>query len=298
MMKPKKPLSKLLAGYQPHPGKSFYQRMEHAPWKDKETPMKNPFFRPARLRWQFALAFILVLIVLSLSIPSVRAALSSWLGLSVAPSNQMPVGAVTLVAVTPSPETATPSPAPTQTAVAPATAVPTYAQPTAASSQPPEISQLSAQAGWDVLTPIALPEGYKLESAYLDTNHQMVILTYHATRPLPGAADPSLTATKSITLLQALKNDFVPMQIAPATNIEDVQVSGQPAVYAVGAWDTEFVPDKADPNGGKMVSTWRNELPIQNLYWQSGQVYLVLVTDDDTLSKQQLIDTASSCTGK
>ena len=297
-MRPKKSLSKLLADYQPHPGKSFYQRMEHAPWSNKETPMSHQSMRPARSSWQFIVAIIVVLAVfslsLSISIPSVRAALSNWLGLSVAPSNQMPAAAVTLVAVTPSLTAA----APTQTAAAPSTAAPpTQIQPAAAPSQPPEISQLSPQAGWNVLALSAVPDGYKFQSAYLDTNHQMVILTYLATRPLPGAADPKLTASKSITLLQALKNDFVPMQIAPATQVEDVQVNGQPAVYAVGAWDTEFVPDANDPNGGKMVSTWRNELPVQNLYWQAGKVYLVLVTDDETLSKQDLINTAAGAGG-
>ncbi len=159
---------------------------------------------------------------------------------------------------------------------------------------PAEFSQLSAQAGWDILAPGQLPEGYHFQSAYYDTNHQMVILTYLVTRTLPGAADPSLTASKTITLAQAMKNDFIPMQIAPGTNVEDTQVNGQPAAYAVGAWDAEFVKDDNDPNGGKMVYNWRNDLPVQNLYWQVGKVYLALITDDEAVSKQALIDTAAS----
>ncbi len=87
------------------------------------------------------------------------------------------------------------------------------------------------------------------------------------------------------------------MQIAPDTNVEDIQVNGQPAAYAVGAWDAQFVKDDNDPNGGKMVSTWRNDLPVQNFYWQVGKAYLLLVTDDESVSKQDLIDMAASIGG-
>ncbi len=294
-MKPKQPLSKLLSEYQPRPGRFFYQRMENAPWNQPETKTVRHRNRPIRMRWIYAAALILLLAVLALFIPPVRAAVSAWLGLSVAPSNQMPAEAVTLAAVTsPTPTVAPAATLRLQETLPDATAAPAQTLPPADRQKPADIEQMSAQAGWDVLSPGNLPEGYKFESAYLDTNHQMVVLTYLATRPLPGASDPTLTATYSITLLQAQKNDFVPLQVAPATNIEDVQVNGQPAVYAAGAWDTEFVPDANDPNGGKMVSRWRNDLAVHNLYWQGGTIYLVLVTDDNSLSQQQLIEMAAS----
>ncbi len=250
--------------------------------------------------WQIAIAIILVLVVLSFSIPAVRAAISAWLGLSVAPSNQMPATSVTLVAVTPSKPTGTPSPAaPPTTPARETTATTEPATPTPVPTEvtsfvPAEISGLSSQAGWNILVPGSLPDGYQFQSAYLDTNHQMVILTYLVTRPLPDTTDPSLTASKTITLLQAQKNDFVPMQIAPDAQVTDIQVNGQPAVYVIGAWDTEFVPDSNDPNGGQMVSTWRNNLPLKNLYWQVGNIYLAIMTDDDAVSQQELIDMAAS----
>ncbi len=259
--------------------------------------MANHPFRPKNLGWLFTFAFILVLVGLASSIPSVRASLSGWLGLSVAPSNQMPAVSVTIVALTPPSLMAPPIPTPTQTNGAETvTASPTQTEP-ATTAIPVEISQLSPKVGWDILVPRHLPDGYKYESAYFDTNQQMVILTFLITRLLPGEADSSLTSTHSITLLQAQKNDFVPMQIAPSTAVEDIQVNGQPAVYAVGAWDTEFVKDRKDPNGGKMVSTWRNDLKVQNIYWQAGKVYLVLVTDDVAVSRQALIDMATSTGG-
>ena len=301
MTRQKQPLAKLLSEYQPHPGKSFYTRMENAPWRGKETKMMDHPFHPNRLGWQFAIGLLVVIALLSLSIPAVRASLSAWLGLSAAPSNQMPAVSVTLVGITPSTPTlgataiattTVPALLPTATQASP---LPTGT--TAPAAKPAEIKQLSAQAGWVILTPAHLPDGFHFESGYYDTNHQMTILTYLVTRPLPGAADPSLTTSKTITLLQAQKNDFVPMQIAPDTNVEDIQVNGQPAAYAVGAWDAHFVKDDNDPNDGKMVSTWRNDLPVQNLYWQVGKMYLLLVTDDETVSKQDLIDMAASIVG-
>lgn len=297
-MKTKQPLEKLLLDYQPRPGASFYHRMKNAPWNQKETMQSNHSINLARFGWQFAAGLLILIVLLTFSIPSVRAALSTWLGLSVAPSNQMPAPAVTLVVVTPATPTITtdvPTSTPSSTQ---AIETPLPTQPVAAavqpSEKPDEIQQLSAQAGWEILTPAHLPEGYQYQSAYFDANHQMVILTYLITRPLPGAADPSLTASKTITLLQALKNDFVPMQIAPDTQVEDIQVNGQPGVFVIGAWDSEFVKDDNDPNGGKMVSTWRNDLPIQNIYGQTEKVFFVLVTNDEAVNKQDLLAMADS----
>lgn len=257
--------------------------------------MTNHSVRPTRFSWQIAIAFFLVIVVLSISIPAVRAAISGWIGLSIAPANQMPAAPLTLVAITLPAPTTTPRPASTPVSVAlTETAIPMPTGQTVTPGNPSEVSQLKSQAGWDILIAGHLPQGYKFQSAYFDTSHQMVILTYLVTRPLPGANDPSLTASKAITLLQAQKNDFIPMQIAPSSNVEDVQVNGNKAAYVIGAWDAEFVKDDQDPNGGKMVYTWRNDLNVQNLYWQVGTVYLALVTDDDAVSKPELIEMASS----
>lgn len=298
----KQPLAKALFEYRPRPGKRFYQKMENAPWNLKDIQqMQTRPTHPIRFGWQLALAIILVLALLSFSIPAVRAALSAWLGLSVAPSNQMPAPAVTLVAPpSPTPTAAAPAASATGTATAAptqmaptSTSAPTQAAPALAAplAKPDPVSALAPQAGWEILYPARLPEGYQYQSAYFDANHQMVILTFLVTRPLPG--DATLTASKTITLLQAQKNDFVPMQVAPGANIEDIQVNGQPAAYTIGAWDSEFVKDDKDPNGGKMVATWRSDLAIQNVYWQVGPVYLALLTDDEAVSKQDLIDMAA-----
>lgn len=271
----KQRLSRLLQTYQPHPGDRFYQRMANAPWKPKEIMSTSRAFKPARFLWQFAAALVFVLIVLSLAIPSVRASVSAWLGISIAPSNQMPATTVDLVETTPTTSAG-------------------IEQPTGTISPQPTVDPLSAQAGWTVLNASSMPDGYQFDHAMFDRGNQMVITSYFANRSLPGAADTTLTETKTITLVQALHNDFNPLQVAPSTNLEDVQINGKPAVYAIGAWDAEFVPDSSDPNGGKMVSTWRNDLQIQNVFWQVGKVYLVLISDDPQVSRQDLIDMAAS----
>jgi len=245
--------------------------------------MSNQPAPPARKGWLIAVAIILLLIVLILIIPGVRASVSSWMGLSVAPSEQVPASTVDLVALTP--QTifdATEIPASSQVQSALSTVIST------------EVNQTAPQPDWDMLTPDYLPEGYQFQSAFYDTDLKMLILTYHVTRPLPGATDPSLTSSETITLLQSQKNDFVPMQIAPNTNVTDIQVNGQPAAFTMGGWDTEFVKDSTTPNGGKMVSSWRNDLPVKNLYWQDGKIFLALITTDDSVSQQELIDMASS----
>ncbi len=302
-MNPKQPLDKILSEYQPKPGKQFYQKMENAPWTQKRKTMSN-FSRSFRFGWQIAVAFLLVLAALSLSLPGVRASLSAWLGLSVAPSNQMPATSITLAAITPS---AVQNTVPAVVAVPSATLAnalptalpsPTPVQPTASHPKPAEVNQLAPQVGWNILTPAVLPDGYKFLSAYYDTNHQMVILTYEIARLLPGATDPSLTSTKTITVLQAQKNDFVPMQVSPDSKVSDIQVNDQAASYVIGAWDTEFVKDDNDPNGGKMVSTWRNDLAVQNIFWQVGSIYVTIITDDQAVSQQELIDMAASVQGE
>ncbi len=63
--------------------------------------MSNQPAPPARKGWLIAVAIILLLIVLILIIPGVRASMSAWMGLSVAPSEQVPASTAVLVALTP-----------------------------------------------------------------------------------------------------------------------------------------------------------------------------------------------------
>jgi hypothetical protein len=256
--------------------------------------------KPTHFPWIIIVAVILVVLLVSVAVPQVRASLSSWLGLSVAPASQVPVKAVTLEALIPSPSAVSAQSATEQLTVLPAgtdtagSITSTLLLPEVVSSGQADLSQFSSQVGWSIPTPTSLPDGYQFQSAYFDPNQKMLFLTYLVTRPLPSTNDPSLTSSETITLLQSQRNDIVPMQIAPNTNITDTLVNGAPAAFTLGGWDTEFVKDNQSPGGGKMVSSWRNDLPVKNLYWQIGSLYLALITADEAVSQQELIDMADS----
>lgn len=232
--------------------------------------------------WLILVFIILILIIIAFIIPGVRAAVSSWLGLSVAPAEQVPASTANLIAITP------------QSIVNPSEIAPATQMPVTPIGTLSEMAQLTEQPEWQMLTPSYIPEGYHFQSAFYDTNLKMLILTYLVTRALPGSTDPSLTSSETISLLQSLNNNFVPMQIAPNTIVTDIQINGLPAAFTLGGWDTEFVKDSSSPNGGKMVSSWRNDLPVKNLYWQVGNIYLALITADEAVDQQELINMANS----
>jgi hypothetical protein len=146
-------------------------------------------------------------------------------------------------------------------------------------------------AGWTVLTPAFLPEGYHFDSAYYDSANQLIYLTFLATRQLPGS---DLTETKTITLTEAKRNDIVPLMLSPGSTVENVFVAGKPAAYVIGAWDASFVQNASEPNGGHMEWSWRNDLQIRNIFWQSSDIYLVLIADDAQVSKDDLLIMANS----
>jgi hypothetical protein len=112
-------------------------------------------------------------------------------------------------------------------------------------------------------------------------------------RPLPDS-DPALTEMKSITLVQSTSGDAIPLIMPDTLQREDLSINGQPAVLFTGAWDTAFVPDPATPSGGAFESTWRDDLEFRNLYWQSGDVHLDLVTNDSQVSPEDLVRIAES----
>jgi hypothetical protein len=257
--------------------------------------------KPSLKVWQIIAGVIIVLILISLGIPSVRASISSWLGISVAPAAQVTISPVTLEAIatsTPtqavaSDELSTPTPGSSSSSSTQSITL-SMVQAASTSGTTLDLTNLTNQTGWNVQVPSLIPEGYQFQSAYFDTTNKMLILTYLVTRPLPGATDPALTSSETITLLEAKTNNYVPMQIAPNTNVEDVQVNGVTAVFTLGGWDTQFIKDNSEPGGGKMVSSWRNDLPVKNLYWQAGDIYYLLVTADESVTQQDLVDMAAS----
>ena len=282
----RKSLKTLLKEYNPQPGEQFYKRMSRTPWAQKNVDEKG--FMKSRFNFVrlglILLAAILVLGIAAFSIPSVRAAISAYLGLGIAPGDVVNSPVLT---ITSSGETALATAFPTAQA---GLAVPVITP--SLESTLPSVTPIP-QAGQATLTPTWLPEGYSFGDKITIPEQKMVVLTYLAKRQLPGN-DPNLTETRTLTLAESPLNTNIPLQVAPSTSLEDITVNGAPAAYAVGAWDSQFVPDPNNPKGGSFQAQWRNDLPIQNVFWQSGPLYLALISDDPALSKDDLIRIASS----
>ena len=166
--------------------------------------------------------------------------------------------------------------------VSPSITIPNVAVPATDIVISQNIDEISNQAKWAIKSPGWLPEGYQFNEAMYDPANQMVSLTYLATRQLPGN-DPSLTQTSTITLVQSLRNDLIPLIVAPSADLGSMMINGQPAAYAIGAW-------KNDNTTG--TATWDNSYQLQNINWQIGFTYLSLNTNDTLVSKDDMLKIA------
>ena len=146
------------------------------------------------------------------------------------------------------------------------------------------IDEISNLAKWTIKSPSWLPDGYQFNEAMFDSANNMVSLTFIATRQLPGN-DPSLTQTSTITLVQSLRNDLIPLIVAPGVDMGSITINGQSAAYAIGAW-------KNDNTTG--TATWDSSYQLQNINWQIDYIYLSLNTDDSLVSKDDLLKIAES----
>jgi len=166
--------------------------------------------------------------------------------------------------------------------VSPSMTIPNIAAPAKDIVISKNIDEISSLAEWTIKSPGWLPEGYQFNEATYDPANQMVNLTFVATRPLPGN-DPSLTQTSTITLAQSLRNDLIPLIVAPGVDMGSITINGSPAAYAIGAWKNDNATGTA---------TWDNSYQLQNINWQIGSTYLSLNTNDTLVSKDDLLKIA------
>lgn len=234
--------------------------------------------RAARILAGTLIVFVFIAIIASFT--PLRTVLGAWLGFNRAPGEtviQTPV-AVTVL------------PVDTQAAAATLPAASTPAS--TPRSVDPKIERVSRDAGWAILQPAWLPEGYTFSEILFDDKNKMVTLSYLAQRRLPGS--DGLTETKQITLTQAQAGDQIPLQAAPSASLVEIQLGSKTGAYALGGWKSEFIADQNEANGGHFQATWDGALNVQNLFWQAGGVYLVLISDDPQVSKDDLVKMASS----
>jgi hypothetical protein len=236
-----------LAHYAPKPGPRFYHRMTKTPWNQKGQSMRSANLRRHAIG---VAALLIAVIALSFTVPSVRAAVLKFLGLAISPSNTIPNPAIPVESLFDS----------------------------------QKVDEISKLAGWTINVPTWLPDGYHIDDITYDSSNKMVLITFLATRQLPGN-DPNMTETKAMTLTQALRNDIIPLMVAPSTNVQDITVNDQPAAYAIGAWENDASTEQA---------IWNNSYSLQNAYWQTGNIFFNLNSDDAQVSKEDLIRVAGS----
>jgi len=148
------------------------------------------------------------------------------------------------------------------------------------------LTALSAQAGWNVLAPSVIPEGYTPgDVSYLDADKQ-VVMTFLVTRSLPGGV-PALTETKTLTLVQSTNVEAVVFQLPADAAIKPVTINDQPGGLVHGAWDSQF-----DQAANSFSYTWREDLGVTGIYWQAGDIHLALISNDDALNDEQLVQIA------
>src|SRR5512141_1374447 len=139
-------LAEMLRGYAPRPSQAYHARMAGAPWQQPQSRANAPWLSARPRLIGVLAAFVLIVVAVALATPEVRASLSSWLGLGVSPS----------AVVTPP-------------AVQPAELV---------SSK--TLGPISKQAGWTVVAPAWVPEGYRFGQANYDTRNNLVYLSFLA----------------------------------------------------------------------------------------------------------------------
>jgi len=146
------------------------------------------------------------------------------------------------------------------------------------------INEISNLAGWKVLSPNWLPDGYQFNEALFDSANKMVTLTFIATHPIQGS-NPIITQTNVITLVESLRNDLIPLIVAPDADIGSMIINGQAAAYTIGAWKN----DKATG-----TATWDSTYQLQTINWQIDSTYLSINTNDTLVSKDDLLRVAES----
>lgn len=236
-----------LESYRPMPGSLFYKRMAESPWHQKQPASRFVFIHRFAIGF---VAFLIVAIALSVSIPSVRAAVLKYLGLAVSSSESIPNPAIPVESLVDN----------------------------------QKVDEITNLAGWKIKVPTWLPEGYQFHDAQYVTTNKMVLLNFYTTRQLPGN-DPTVTETKAITMIQALHNDVLPLMVAPSTIVHDISINGQPAAYAVGAWENDIITGQA---------TWNSAYGLKNIYWQIDNIFLTLNTNDALISQDELLRIAEN----
>src|SRR5262249_4802637 len=144
--KDQRSLADMLRGYAPRPSPAFHAHMAGAPWQ-QASRMRAPLWGLWPRLVVAAASVVLLAMAVTLATPEARASLSAWLGLGVSPS-----AVVTPPAVQPSELVSSTT-----------------------------LADISQKAGWTVVAPAWVPEGYRVGSTNYDSRNGLIYMSFLAT---------------------------------------------------------------------------------------------------------------------
>ena len=139
-----------------------------------------------------------------------------------------------------------------------------------------EADQYGKTAGYDVLLPTYLPDGFEFVEADVISMAQLVMLKYQ-------------NAAVKINITEQPLTEISPQEVGASAEIQDMSIQrGDQTVigqYVQGSWVFNLAPGTPTPAPGQALSDvgeWRSDIPERRLQWQeNGIFYEVSAFRDD-----------------
>ncbi len=250
-------IAQMLSDLPPEPSADFHKRMKNAPWNQpKGTNRPSIHYRFPRQLLTIAAALLLISIFILVT-PLRSLAQEVWQEFFSRQSDDIWTAEYR------------PSGLPTPTLS------PEVIQATLQAS-PPEIADIEAQVGFDVLEPAYLPPGYILRDVYASDGRYTsegtpsVMLSY-------GLADDDDPLFRNLVIMQTVSHAGSPIPVGASADVQEVPIGTVTGQYVQGGWQTVGVIED-DQTGQKYIdSEWNNDIEMHRLIWQmNGFTYEVL----------------------
>lgn len=127
------------------------------------------------------------------------------------------------------------------------------------------IAEAEAAAGFELLEPTIVPEGFEFAYARYDEIYQTVYLFY-----LPKGQDKGVGGLLVIETPRSISGDFIHCADCPAGTEEQVQVNGTPAIYFQGSF---YTGSNLQPLS---TPVWQADDPNYNITWATPELLITL----------------------
>lgn len=131
-----------------------------------------------------------------------------------------------------------------------------------------DVAQVEREAGFDVLIPTFLPEGFAMTDIYYDAVAKQVFQSY--------ARENNWVVIDGFTIAQGLAVDAQPLDVGASAEIVPVTVGDAQGEFVVGTWFVRPEPE----DGSHAVITereWANDFPYQQMRWVDGDMMFWMV---------------------